>query len=99
MEVQRFMVYGFKLNDRGGPLGHERPAQCCCLYFNFKGGFSDHCNSTDEEGVPALPGPLMARGQNNSRPARCKANFDLSHWDFVFRTSRATLARLPLYCF
>jgi len=41
----------------------------------------------------------MARGQNNRRPARWKANFDLCQWDFVFRTSRATLARLPLHCF
>jgi len=29
-----------------------------------------HCHSADEEGIPALPGPLMARGQNNRRPAR-----------------------------
>ena len=44
------------------------PLALCCLY--FEGGFSIHCHSADEEGVPALPGPLMARGQNNRRPAR-----------------------------
>ena len=27
------------------------------------------------------------------------AKFNLCQWNFVFRTSRATLARLPLYCF
>jgi len=57
-----------KLYDRDGPLGHKRPAST--LLFVFKGDFSIHCNSADEEGVPALPGPLMTRGQKNRRPAR-----------------------------
>ena len=70
-----------KLYDRDGPLGHKRPASTLLFVFlrgatlltailYFWGGFSIHCHSADEEGVPALPGPLMARGQNNRRPAR-----------------------------
>ena len=35
-----------------------------------RGDFSIHCHSADEEGVPALPGPVMARGQNIRRPVR-----------------------------
>ena len=54
--------------DRDRPLGHKRPASM--LLFDFEGDFSIHCHSADEEGVSALPGPLMARGQNNRRPAR-----------------------------
>ena len=36
----------------------------------FEGGFSIYCHSSDEEGILVLPGPLMARGQGNRRPAR-----------------------------
>ena len=35
-----------------------------------EGGFSIHCHSADEEGVPAPSKPLMAQGQNNRRLAR-----------------------------
>jgi len=82
-----------KLYDRDGPLGHERPASMLLLVFS--GDCSIHCHSVDEEDVPVLPGPLMARGQNNRRLARWKASIDLWQWDFMFRTSQATLARLP----
>ena len=43
-------------------------------------------------------GLVVPPWQNNRRPARWKANYDLRQWDFVFGTSRATLACLPLYC-
>jgi len=54
MEGLRVQLY-----DRGGPLGHKRPASM--LLFVYEGDFSIHCHSADEEGVPALPGPFMAR--------------------------------------
>ena len=53
----------FKLFDRDGPLGHKRPASTLLFVFFFEGDFSIHCHSADEEGVPALPGPLIARGR------------------------------------
>ena len=39
------------------------------------GGFSIHCHSADEEGVPVPSKPLMAHGQNNRRLARYKNGF------------------------
>ena len=70
------------------------------LVFAFlRGGFSIHCHSANEEGVPVPSKPFMAQGQNNRRLARWKAHFDLCRVDLVFRMSRASLlARLPLYC-
>jgi len=65
----------------------------------FEGGFSIHCHSADEEGVPVPLKPHMAQGQNNRHLARRKAHFDLCRVDLVFRMSRASLlTRLPLYC-
>ena len=84
-----------KFYDRDGPLGHKRPASM--LLFVFEGFFSIHCHSADEEGVPGVPGHFMARGQSNRRTVRRRANFGACQWNFVFRTSRATLAHLPFY--
>jgi len=63
----RYMVW---LCDREGPiLGHKRPA-CMLLFVFLRGGFSIHCHSANEEGVPFPSKPLMAQGQNNRRLAR-----------------------------
>ena len=40
------------------------------LFVFLRGGFSIHCHSADEEGVPVPSKPLMAQGQNNRRLAR-----------------------------
>ena len=41
------------------------------MLFEFlRGGFSIHCHSADEEGVPVSSKPLVAQGQNNRRLAR-----------------------------
>ena len=58
-----------KLYDRDGPLGHKRPASILLFGTVLRGGFSIHCHSADEEGVPDLSGALMVRGQNNRRLA------------------------------
>jgi hypothetical protein len=50
-------------------LGHKRPA-CMLLFVFLRGGFSIHCRSANEEGVPVPSKPPMAQGQNNRRLAR-----------------------------
>jgi len=40
------------------------------LFVFLRGGFSIHCHSADEEGVPVPSKPLTAQGQNNRRLAR-----------------------------
>ena len=62
------------------------------LFVFLRRGFSIHCYSTDEEGVPVPSKPLMAQGQNNRRLACCKAHsFDLCRANLVFRMSRVSL--------
>ena len=53
-------------SSREGPLGHKRPA-CMLLFAFLRGGFSIHCHSANEEGVPVPSKPFMAKGQNNNR--------------------------------
>ena len=48
---------------------------------------------------PLLLNRLLCRCICPLPPPVFLANFGLCQWNFVFRTSRATLARLPLYCF
>ena len=42
------------------------------LFAFLRGGFSIHCHSADEEGVPVPSKPLMAQGQNNRRLLRAE---------------------------
>jgi hypothetical protein len=72
------------------------------LFVFLRGGFSIHCHSADEEGVPVPSKPFMAQGQNKIGALRAeKQGFDLCRVDLVFRMSRGffarALARLPLY--
>ena len=88
------------LYDREGPLGHKRPA-CMFLFEFLRGGFSIHCHSADEEGVPVPSKPLMAQGGRTTGALRAERHTltSVCRVDLVFRMSRAfLLARLPLYC-
>jgi len=85
-----------ELYDRDGPLGHKRPAST--LLFVFEGGFSIHCHSADEEGVPALGlswpgdrtiGALRAERQilTSANGTSCSACHELRSRAFLFIVS------------
>ena len=67
------------------------------LFAFLRGGFSIHCHSANEGGVPVPSKPFMAQGQNNRRLARWKAHFDLCRVDLMFRMSRASCSRAFLF--
>ena len=58
--LARVSKHGWKIDGLSAMIGTATigPLACCCLY--FEGDFSINCHSADEEGVLALPGPLMA---------------------------------------
>jgi hypothetical protein len=50
------------------------------LFAFLRGGFSIHCHSTNEEGVPVPSKPLMAQGQNNRRLGAERHTLTSAEW-------------------